>query len=495
MAQPTGQPESLAVAAKGAIAWSASFTILRDLVQFAAMVILVRLLSPHDYGRFVIAQSIYWLISGLSAKNFVAHAMQVRDPSAINWRQHLTASVFFNLFALVLTLAAAGLLLLTEDFASAAGPLAVLSLFHLIDIPGGFVAVRLKVAHDWRRSGALETSGAMLGLAAAVVLAALGAGVWALTATILLTSVPLATHFFLRDRWRPQWPIDWAGYRDVFRYGLSRIGQNGLLAGRYTAEQTMLGATYNLATVGIFSRSVGLATALSGRFGTAVAVALYPVVTRAEAGSERYRRLANLIIKSVAWLTLPTAAFLMLAAQDVVALLFGPKWAMVANLLPFAAAHLALTSLFNAAYMLVLANDRPGTSLMLDIASALSAFVLIFWLIPQGPGIYLAAMAVHSAVMLGATIIVLRSTGGIALRSFLTGLLPAVIGAALASAAALLAGAQLADASTVFLRLGVQAAAFGCVYLLSLRLLFPAQLRELLEVAPLGGRFAGLLRL
>src|SRR5689334_3326532 len=88
---------SRASSARAAMLWSAGFTFVRDVAQFGSMLVLVRILSPADYGAATLAQSILGLHSVVSFGTFSSHALQVRDPRAINWQAHFVAAAVINI--------------------------------------------------------------------------------------------------------------------------------------------------------------------------------------------------------------------------------------------------------------------------------------------------------------------------------------------------------------------------------------------------------------
>jgi O-antigen/teichoic acid export membrane protein len=136
-----------------------------------------------------------------------------------------------------------------------------------------------------------------------------------------MLGLPAAIDLLFVKRFRPDWTRSWARRRDAFRFGLDRIGSGVVGRGRALNEQMLLSGLYDFATLGIFSRATGLATLLAGRIGSVAIMSLYPIVTRAERNSPRFRRLADLVLRGVVWTTVPAAAFLGLAAQDTVSLL------------------------------------------------------------------------------------------------------------------------------------------------------------------------------
>lgn len=481
----TLKPTSLISAARGAVIWGAGFTIIRDILQFIAMLILVRILTPEDYGRFAIANSIIIFFTAISAKNLVPHSLQERNIDQIPWQLHFTASTFLNVGIFFVALITAAALLLFSQFSSAAGLLALLSFILILEIPANISAMRLQSSHAWPRFRNLLMIGTFFGLASAITIAAMGGGSWALTAPPLLYVLPMAAHLLWVEKWRPNWSWDWSAYRKVFRFGATRVSAAGLLAGRQATEQAAIGSAYELSTLGVFTRAIGLATLLSGRVGGVLSQAVYPVITRADEGSARFERLAGLVLRAVAWATIPAIVYIMVSAPDLVQILYGPDWAAVAKLLPLAAVYVGLGGIASGAYSLILANNRLSFCLFLDITSAVTGIILVLWLIPKGINIYLLALAAHSAIMLTLTTICLQITRGIYFKSVVSAFVPPIIASSLAIGAVFAAN-QGVKISTPTLRLFFDGLIFGATLICALRILFPQQLKELVISLPRG---------
>jgi O-antigen/teichoic acid export membrane protein len=481
------KPAALGQTARGAVLWGSGFTLVTDLVQFALMLVLVRILSADDYGRAGLAQSVLGMVSIVSFKTLIPHALQLRDPKTIDWQAHFTAGAVVNVSLFVLTLFVAGLLSLTTSYAGAAAPLTVLSFVLLIEIPANVRVTMLQVAHEWARLRALNIAGTLLAGAAALAVALLGGGVWALVVSVPLFVMPSVVDLFFVVKWRPDWSWSWVRYRDSASFGITRIGSAGLNSGRQMAEQLTLAGVYDFASLGIFSRAVGLATITSGRIGPAAMLFLYPVITRAERGSDHFQRIAGLVLRGVAWTTIPAASFLALFAQDIVSLLYGQRWMDVSPLVPLAAAYVGFNGIVATAYSLLLANEHPRACLMIDVVSNALGMTLIFLFIPLGPRLYLAAVTAQAAVVLSITLVVLYSTGGIRPSQIRSAILPPIAAASAAIAAVIGVRTALPPRSGLAPGVVFEGVVFVLVFLAATRLWFATLLRELLGVAP-GGR-------
>ena len=168
---------SLGSSARSSLTWAGGILLLRGVLQFATMLILVRLLTPTDYGSAALAQSIVGVFSVLSMGTFVAHALQARNPDDVDWQVHFTAALVGNSALTLVTLGLAWALSFSSHYAPAALPLAVLSTAFIVEIPATLRLRMLQVAHNWRRYRLLAFYGTFLSCLTSIAIALLGGGV------------------------------------------------------------------------------------------------------------------------------------------------------------------------------------------------------------------------------------------------------------------------------------------------------------------------------
>lgn len=478
--------KNLAAAATSALAWSGGFTLLRDLAQFAVMLVLVRLLSPADYGNAALAQSIVGLASTVSFAPFSYHALQLRNPAGIDWQSHFTAATAINFSLFLGMMAVAWGLSLTTAYHNVAAPLAALSVVFLIEIPGTLRHRMLEALHEWRRFRILLTLGALLGLGVGLIVAMMGGGVWALIVQPPMFGVPGAVDLFVGARFRPTWTWSRARYHDAACFGFNRIGAAVPARTRQMAEHVLLSNTYDLAILGVFTRAVGLSALLAGRIGSVAIASIYPVITRADQGSARFQRMAGLALRGICWTTAPSAAFLAIAANDIVGLLYGPKWAAVIPLLPLAATAVGLGGVVTALSNLLLANNEANASLRLELLMVLTGIAIMFFFIPLGLSAYLIALCCQVVAMIGIAIALLLTKNGVTPAAVVAALAPPVGAATAAVAAVWTWHSVLGVSSHLLARLVADALLFAAAYIAILRVAFARPLLELLEVAPGG---------
>lgn len=492
---PEDSPSRLRDTARSSLLWGGGFTIFSDVAQFAVMLVLVRLLTPADYAVAALAQAMIGVAAVVSFQPFSYHALQARDPRTIDWQTMMTSALVMNTALSVLLLLVAAGLWFTDDYRVTAVPLAAMSSIFLVDMLGQVRQRMLEANHQWQRYRILQAIGTAGGLLAGLAIALAGGGVWALIVQPVLTALPAAVDLLFVQKFRPDFSWHREEARRLFKFGFDRLGSGLAQRGRVLNENVMVSSVFSLTSLGMFNRANGLAMLLVGRLGPIILTALFAVLTRAERGSDRFRRLAGLTMRGVVWLTLPAGAVLTLMAQDVVLLLYGPQWTGVVAILPLAAALTGTLSVLNMLTLLLVANEDSRLALYIDIVTGVGAILLAFLLIPQGVTEYLGGLCVMGvALILTAGAVLLRhhvTTG----RDMVAAFVPPLIAALVAGFAVVLVdGAVDWDGWLRVLPLFAKGAIFALVFGAVLRFGFARLLRELLDVAPggeLGARVLG----
>ncbi|ORE91079.1 polysaccharide biosynthesis protein [Stappia sp. 22II-S9-Z10] len=477
--------------------WGAGFTLLRDVVQFATMLFLVRLLSPEVYGEAALAQTILLFLSVLSLKSLVPFALSARDPQAFDWSAQFSAGAIVNVITFFVSLAvAAGIAAVGgKQMEVVAKVLATMALIFPLEILATHQFTVLQAFHRWKRMRLLLMAGTLGGAALSVALAFLGAGVFALAVGNLVFSLPLLADFFL-DRARPRVLPLRRPRRETLAFGANRAAAGGLKEGATLAEQSILTRLFGFALLGTYTRAIGLAQLTSGRIGPTVTAALFPVLTRAQASSERFRRFAHLLLTGVVWTSVPAAVFLACEADAFVALLYGPKWSAVTPLMPYAAALLALRGLYLTLRDVLVANLQQRASLRIDLLAALTLIGVALTTPAFGMRVFLAAFILQTGAMMVTAATVAVHGGALAfadlVRPTIVGILAGALGASAIVPLPPVEASPVGPAAIAALLL--RAIVFSVVVVAVLRIGAKATLALLLEALPLPSRLGRLLR-
>ena len=86
-----------------ALIMSGGYVLIKDIIQFIQMIILIRILTPEEYGSFGLTLSIIGFISIFSAVTIISHSLQIRDYKNVDWQTYFTVGFLVNIFLFLLT--------------------------------------------------------------------------------------------------------------------------------------------------------------------------------------------------------------------------------------------------------------------------------------------------------------------------------------------------------------------------------------------------------
>lgn len=475
-----------------AFAWNTAFQIFETVITFAAMLVLVRIIAPAEYGRAGAVLGIVTLLNSLSFGVFVAHALQLPASSEPDWPLHWSVGLYVQISLMLACHGVAILCSLTETYRPIAPLLHVSAFGFLLDWPAQLNAAMLRRAMDFRRLRVIGACSLALKLLITVSGGLLGGGAYALViGAHVVSALPLGFDLLVIRRWRP--PRGWWGRPDWTRYGLPLRfgGQQGasalFLSARKALEGVVLPMTLGYAAVGLLGRAQALFGMGVGRITFALGESVYPLLAVSSTDRLAFARLATFFAQTVAWLAIPGGVYLAWDGAAISRLLYGAKWVDADPLIvPAVVAGMAHVGLIVG--WVLLADNRLRQCLLLDATAAGLALpsLLVVW---AG-----GTLTDYAWALAGAEVTVAVVTMTCASRYFTAGWIRIVLLApAVASLVALTAMVAVEGALTFDVpvtRVIVGGTVYGATVLLAYRVLFPHELAAVVGRLP-GGRRAG----
>ncbi|MEZ5353432.1 MAG: oligosaccharide flippase family protein [Bryobacteraceae bacterium] len=483
-------PASLSASVRSGMAWMAGLAVFRDVLQFAVMIVLTRMIDPAAYGQFALITAITGVGAVLSFRVFLEHTLQQRDGEP-DYQLHFTvgAATQIALFTALNLLAL--ILRTTPRWRGIAMPLHLISLLPLFDWPGELRVKMLERSMDWSRLRLLQGVALVAGAVAALIAAFAGAHVYALLVQTLVTPIPFAIDLFVGARWRPSFVWNRAAFLPAWRYGRTRLASGLTITGRQLLESGTLARVVGFGPLGIYGRAAGLASLCCLKAPSMLTLALFPVLTRMEPGSAQGRRAAALLFRAIAWSVIPAGAFLSIAASPAVRLLYGEKWTGAIPLVPWALGAFGLAALGQTASTLLLSSMRQNQCLRLDLMNLAGAAACLWWLLPRGLTAYLGGLIMVNGACLAVQLVWLVQSGSLGLNDLGDTFFPPLAASVALLALAGIGGPLPEDAAAAALIATVVVLS----YVLILRILAERSLRELTGFVPGGAQIRRLLLL
>ena len=373
-------------------------------LSFAAMILLVRLLTPQEYGQAAAAVAVLAFLGAFRGAMFVEHAMQHTKDVEPAWDTYFVIGGLVQGVLCLATLALSAAFVWFDALASLAPLLQVAAIGFVLDWPAQIATVKLRRELRFDYLKLLFALSLLVRLSSSVLLAWLGLGAMALVISgNVLTAVPFAGSLFLIDKWRPRqsWRTALAtqDLADVLRFGAQQIGASLLQSLRTAAEALILTKMFGAATFGLLNRASALYQTTIGRLGLVFMDTAYPLLPLERGDRDRYAHRATRFIEGAVVLSIPGAAIVALEGAGLSRLFYGTKWSEADPFLAPAAIAVAATALTSAAAYVLMGAARVTAAVAIESIVAVSGLLaLVVVAADASPAFYLWTLAALEVV-------------------------------------------------------------------------------------------------
>lgn len=307
--------------------WTAQ--IVKMVVQFAAVIVMSRLLSPGDFGLIAMAAPILTFATmfadlGLVQATLQRERLTQRNSSSLFW---VNVAVGIGIVALLVAVqplvnhfyhdtrvgqitAALGLTLLMSSAAAQHGAL-------------------LNRRMSFGVMAMLDTGNAVLTLAASSIAAIAGAGYWSLVIGPLVGAAFMSTALWIVTGWRPSLPARDPDLRAMLGFGGGITGFNLANFFSRNLDNVLIGWRWGPAELGLYDRAYKLLLFPLQQVTNPLSRIMVPTLSRLVADPAAYRRVYIDVFYHVILITAPGVIALVATADIVIPWLMGERWAGV----------------------------------------------------------------------------------------------------------------------------------------------------------------------
>jgi PST family polysaccharide transporter len=314
------------------LAWRALANWSSQLVSWAALLVIVRLLNPADFGLVGMAVMLYSFLRYLGACGITQSVIRHRNLSEETLAQLNTMSLIIGVGTFLLGCLAAWPV--SWFFKSPRMvPVAIVASLSLI--PLGLRGVPEGLVNQQMRLKSLSLFDALRDILSAIItilLAWLGCGYWALVFGNLLPDIARCAMVLHLQRCRFAWPR-FSVIREPLVFGM-RLLVNGLSWSTYTMlDNVTVGRVLGRAALGLYGMAWTLANVPLEKVVALVTTLIPAYLSRVQTDMAATRRYVWSLTETIALLTFPATIGMALVAGDTIPLVMGVKWTgMVAPL-------------------------------------------------------------------------------------------------------------------------------------------------------------------
>lgn len=374
--------------------WTTASALIRSGLQIFQVVILARLLSPADFGLMAVTASLLAVIAiftdfGLSQA--IIHYATISE-SALNslfWLS-LTASIILSILFAIISPWLANLFRM-NDLAPVL--IATSPIFLLSAIGQQF---RTLAEKEFRFSvlAQNEITSVLFAFLIAIAVALYGGGVYSLVAAALSMAAinSILAWFRLSVGHRPKWHFQFAETRLYLRFGRYLVGESLLNTLIRQADILVGGLTVSSAMLGIYSVPRDLSLRVGMSINPVITRVGFPVMSRFQGDINTLKSVYAKTLRMTASVNFPIYIALSLFAEEIVALLYGPRWHEARMYLRLLAIWGLLRSTGNPVGSLLHAVGKVRLAFWWNVVLA-ALLPCIYWIVAHNGGLFALALA------------------------------------------------------------------------------------------------------
>ena len=175
------------------------------------------------------------------------------------------------------------------------------------------------------------------------------------------------------------------------------------------ADRVLIGRFLGAPSLGLYTRASLITTSAASLFADITRLSVFPAMARVQGNRERLRTALLKSLSLVALLTLPTTAFCVVFAKEVVGLLLGPQWGAAVGPFAILSGALYLRLAWRVCAAVFQARGRPNQLTAIHVFRAVALVLGVWFAQPYGlTAVSAAVVAVLALVLAIMFVVVMR---------------------------------------------------------------------------------------
>ncbi len=295
-------------------------------VQFVLQIILARLLSPEHYGVLSIMIIFTTLATVFIQNGFNTALVQKKDVIDEDYSSAFWVTISIAAVAYIILFFSAPLIADFYDMPEIVKPFRCLG---IMLFPGAFNSIQLaKVNREMNFKkvfvssiGSIIVSGAV-----GIVMAYMGAGVWALVAQNLVNVFVACVVMLFTVRWFPKFVFNFKRVKELFSFGWKLL-VSGLIDTLYQDLRSLvIGKKYDSGTLGYYNRGKHFPQFLMNGINGSVQSVMLPAMSKEQDEKTKVKAMVRTSMSVSSYVVFPMMAGLAAVATPLISVILTDKW-------------------------------------------------------------------------------------------------------------------------------------------------------------------------
>lgn len=296
-------------------------------VQLIVQIVMARLLTPADFGALAIMLVFVnlgnvFVVSGLNTALIQAKRVDRASYSTVFW-----ISVAISLFLYFCIFISASWIAKFYDMPRLTWPLRMLCLVLIVNAYNSVQVAKVTRDLEMRKTALATLVSVVVSGVLGVGSAYGGMGLWALVIQQLAYQVVNCIVLAFQVEWTPTFEFHPSEARELVRFGWKLLAAGLLNTGYQSLSDLIVGASFSVDSLGIFSQGKKYPEALAGAINGGIQPVALSAVSHVSSDVSAARSVARRALKSSCYVVMPMMALLASIAPVLVPTLMGAQWA------------------------------------------------------------------------------------------------------------------------------------------------------------------------
>jgi len=325
--------------------WLGASAVVQTILQIVIFAILARLLTPSEFGLVAVANIVTDFVTGLATMGVSQALVQKKNLTPIIVRAAFTSSL------LVGALSTGAVYLLSWPIAGLMNAPGVTPLIQALSVTffiRSLSLVPLGLASRGKKFkllGLRQVVSYTIGYGIVGVFAAYrGCGAWSLIFAQVSQASVITILMFSSVRFESRFTLDRAAHKAIAGFGSGYSFARILNSLANQADRMVVGVFLPLPLVGVYSRALQIARYPALIFGQVIEDVLFPSFSGIQGETGRLGEAYTKAIGSISIIMTPISVFVILASQQICAVLLGAAWGDAPQIVAIMAAVLIFRS-------------------------------------------------------------------------------------------------------------------------------------------------------
>lgn len=306
--------------------WVFSLRIAQQLFSLIRLVILARILAPHDFGLMGIALLTIATLETFSQTGFQQALIQKKDSieSYLNAAWTVLVLRGFILFAILYLIAPYAAIFFNAPEAKSI--IQVIGLSFLLSSFTNIGVIYLQKELEFNKEFIYQLSGTLADFAVTISAILILRNVWALVIGLLAGNVVRCFVSYLIHPYRPHLSFDLVKAKKLFGFGRWILGSSILVFLITQGDDIFVGKLLGVSALGFYQMAYRISNIPATEISHLVATVTFPAYSKLQDNPLKLKEVYLKVLQLTTFLSIPIAGLIFILAPDFIRIFLGEKW-------------------------------------------------------------------------------------------------------------------------------------------------------------------------